>query len=118
MEPATEESLRDVRKHLHSHQDDQCPAQCSQSLPIHAGRSTALLLVPCYNRDRRDKIALRHRNAGISGYGNGRTHTGHNFEWNTSLSQRQCLFTTAPKDKRISTFQAYHYTSPSRICDE
>ena len=77
-----------------------------------------MLLMPGDDSDGRCEVAMGNGNACIGGYCNGRTHTGHDLEWDAGICQRQRLFASSPKDEGVPPFQAYHKVSLLSIFDE
>ena len=55
--------------------------------------------------DDRGVVAMRERNAGVSGDAQRRCHAGHDLERNAGIGQRFGLFAAAPEDERVAAFQ-------------
>ena len=68
--------------------------------------------------DNGSMIAMRQRNAGISGNAEGRGDAGHNLERDAGIRQGFGLFPAPPEQKRISALQAHDFEAALAAIDE
>src|SRR2546426_181033 len=108
----------DPRQAPRAHEDHQGVDRRRQARPVDVRRAPRRVFVAGHDGERRGEPAVRERNAGVRGDGDGSTDAGDHLEGDRRRRESLGFLAAPSKDEGIAALEPHHTTTTTRMSDE